>query len=186
MTSYLYYIIEYFINLFSYYVHTYFYRSIENENNISSFYDKKNNDISIIEVETNNIIDYKNLIDYLKHHILFDNSVFYKQYFVRPIFVKFKHSGQIYKICLKKLECKNNQHTFIEKSPKILSAIVKKDCEIDITETLKEFHGNNKNYFKHIPDAVSDLSYLLSHDGELYVYDMAGNINKYDIKKQSS
>jgi hypothetical protein len=192
MASYLYNIFKYYTNLFSYYIfsniiHAYFYGSIENNKNnknISSFYEKTDNDISIIEVETNDIIDYENLINYLKHHILLDDSIFYNQYFVRPIFVKFRHSGQIYRICLKKLESKSNDHTLIKKDPKILSAVINNNYEIDITDTLREFHGNNKNYFEHIPDAISDLSCLLWYDGELHVYDMVGNISKYNIKNK--
>lgn len=194
MVSCVYSIIEYFINLFSNIIHTYFYKSVKNIENISSFYEKKNNDISIIDVVSseydNEVINYDNIKNYLNHNILFYDSVFYKQYFHKPITVKFEHSGQIYRICLKKLECKNNQHSCIYKNPKILSASIIKndneiDNEIDITDTLKEFHGNNKNYFAHIPDVISDLSYLLNHDGKLYVYDMIGNINKYNISKIS-
>lgn len=191
MYSYLCSMIDCIINSLIEILHEYCYKyiknikNIKNNDDVSSFYEKKNNYISIIEVETNNVIDYENLINYLNHHILLDNSVFYKQNFVRPIFVKFKYMGEIYKICLKKLESKNNQHKSIDKNPKILSAVLLKDeNEIDITDTLKEFHGNDKNYFSHISDAISDLSYLLDSDGELHVYDMIGNINKYNIKKK--
>ena len=55
---------------------------------------------------------------------MFNNSVFYKQYFVRPIFVKFEQSGQIYKICLKKLESKNNQHNKYIKANSIITEIL--------------------------------------------------------------
>lgn len=181
-------IIDFFLNL----IHKYFYERYETHTNVSPFNkNQEDNLIFIIEIEHKNEenINCDNILKYLNHHILLQKSIFYVQYFKKPIIVKFKYMGNVYRICLKKMECKNDQHSTINKNPKILSAFIKKDNnEIDVTDILKEFHGNNKNYFAHIPDSINvitELSYLLKHEGELEIYDMIGNINKYDIKNNS-
>lgn len=130
--------------------------------------------------------DKENLIKYLKHHIMYTDDKFHKMYFFdEPLVVKFKYQNEIYQICLNQLESKNTDHSVVMKEPKYLSAVIKLDDEdegICITEKFVEFHGPNRNFFKHIPDCVSDFSVIFKdHKGKLHTFDMMGNQEVHDL-----
>ena len=140
--------------------------------------------IRIIEIYDNNnhSLNTKDIQNYLEHHILTNKDIknnFNNITFDNPIHIKFIHSNNIYKICLNGMTCTKEQHKNIISTPKFLSAVLKNDNnEIYVTDELSEYHGPNKNYFSHIPDAISSLKYLLGNKkGELHTYDMMGNSN---------
>lgn len=129
------------------------------------------NDIKILSVNTD--IDNDNLVKYLRHHILHSSDTFETIYFKKPIFVRFKYMNETYQICLAKLESTKDCHLDIVSNPKYLSAVV--NNEIHITDKIKELHGPTKNFFNHIPDAISDFSVLLAeHSGKLETFNMFG------------
>lgn len=136
------------------------------------------NDITILEISDDKV-DRLNILRYLNNNIKHTNDAFYKEVFDSPIRVKFEYLGRIYRICLSKIETSNNEHTEIEEIPKILSATVE---DTDITEIVREYHGHTKNFYKHIPDVIYDLSYILELDGDLHTYDTMGNYNVYVLK----
>jgi len=150
------------------------------------------NEIEIIEMSIDT--DKDNLINYLKHHIMYTDDKFHPMYFFdNHLFVRFKYQNEIFQICLTQLESKNTDHSVIMKEPKFLSAVIKKDTNKNepdpsqncITEILVELHGPERNFFKHIPDTVCDLSVLLSlkkHTGLLYTFDMLGNDTIHELK----
>ena len=156
------------------------YRTTDIQNKHSLIID--NYDIEILNIETEtetDHIDIENIKNYLNHHILLKDHMFKTQYFEKPIFVNFSYMNETYRICLKNMVHTNDNHEDIIKKPKILSAILKThQDEHDVTDIIRQYHGNNKNFFKHIPDAINDLSFLLDRHGELHTYDMLGNIEK--------
>jgi hypothetical protein len=156
--------------------------NIVSKNDTSSFiFDEKNVNIKLYEVSKD--IDTNNLIKYLRHHIMQTDDEFYPKHFEVPLFVKFGFQNEVYQICLSRIYSKKTDHSVSLKEPRILSAILKHhendedDEGISITEQLVEFHGPDRNFFSHIPDAISDISILLaSHGGkELHIFDMLGN-----------
>ena len=86
-------------------------------------------------------------------------------------------------MCLKQLKSKNHDHSVIKKEPKYLSAVVKNgENEECVTNKLVEFHGPSRNFFIHIPDAVSDVRIILkNHKGKLHTFDMLGMQQIHDI-----
>ena len=135
-------------------------------------------DIKILETT---LEDSKNLLNYLRHHIMYTDDTFENIYFEDPIFVKFKYLNETYQICLKKLESTKDDHAEIIKNPPPLVATIRDPSDSDkvthdITEKLRELHGSTKNFFKHIPDAEHELSDILKeHSGkELHVFDAMG------------
>lgn len=120
------------------------------------------------------------------HHVIDENTNFSTQAFSSPLFVRFKYINEIYQICLVKLESTKDDHKPIEELPRYLSGtiITNGGTEICVTQKLKEFQGFTRNFFKHIPDAIHDLSHLFKeHSGELHTFDMMGlskiqNINQ--------
>jgi len=166
---------------------------------LSKFYEHKkveslivtDSDIKIICADQN--LDEQNLLNYLRHHILFTDDQFYVTYFDEPILVRFKYLNETYQICLKKLESTKDDHQDIICSPKYLSAIIKDpentENTINITEHFKEIHGHTKNFFKHIPDAVHDIpSILKDYNGglikngsKLHTFNMMGHENIHEL-----
>lgn len=147
-----------------------------------------NYDIEIlnVETETESNVNVENIKNYLNHHILLKDHKFITQYFEKPIFVNFSYMNETYKICLKNMIYTYDNHEDIIKKPKILTAILKThEDEYDVTDIIRQYHGNNKNFFKHIPDVINDLSFILNRHGELYMYDMLGNIEKHELKKNT-
>jgi len=148
--------------------------------------------ISIISVNNYsteiNIASNENILNYLKHHILHTNDYFEFIIFTKPLFVRFSFRNQIYQICLKGLQSIKEDQTAIKTTPKYLSAIFNSDeneNEYNVTEKILEFHGPTKNFFNHIPDAISDLTILmnfnLNHKGKLHTFDMMGCTNIYEL-----
>lgn len=138
--------------------------------------------------------DKQNLIAYLKHHIMYTNDKFHPMYFFdEPLVIRFKYRKETYKICLKQLESKNTDHSVIAKEPKILYGVLKTHSEDEgkqITDELNEFHGPERNFFKHIPDTISELSILSKYlenfennelHKELHTFDMVGNQKVYRL-----
>jgi hypothetical protein len=136
-------------------------------------------DIEVLHLSKN--ADKDNIVNYLKHHIMYTNDKFHPMYFFDgPLIVKFKYQNEIYQICLIQLESKNTDHSVIMKEPKYLSAVIKKNKDDEegkcITEQFVEFHGPNRNFFKHISDTTSDFSVIFqNHNGILHTFDMVGN-----------
>lgn len=138
------------------------------------------NDIEILNLSRET--DIINATKYLRHHIMYTEDNFHPMYFFgKHLLIRFKYRNEIYQICLKQMESKNTDHSVSMKEPKILSAVMK-FCENEenkekyVTEQLVEFHGPNRNFFKHIPDTTLDFSILLGIDnGELNIFDMMGN-----------
>jgi hypothetical protein len=148
--------------------------------------DHSDMDIKIISVESvdhNNNYDYDNIQNYLRHHIVDPKHNFYKTHYNNPVFITFKYINKHYKICLKSMSSTHMDHYEIEETPRILYAIVKNHTETNVTDKIKEYHGNTKNFYSHIPDIITDLYYLLGHEGELHIFDMMGNDEITNLKK---
>lgn len=141
-----------------------------------------NDEITIISVSDSEV-DLINLQNYLNHNILHTDDVFYNvEKFPKPIMIKFKYCGEVYRLCLKSLKSKKHEHNEVVKQPRYLSVVVKNgETEIEnITERMTEFHGNTRNFFDHIPDSVFDFSLVFDdmriEDGySIHTYDMSGN-----------
>jgi hypothetical protein len=164
----------------------YFFRWCKHESSkieVESFI-VSDNDIKILFVSdgiNELIIDNNNLIRYLRHHILHNSDKFENVYFDKPVFVRFKYLNETYQICLSKLESTKDCHLDIVSSPKYLSAVINDD--VYITDQIKELHGPTKNFFNHIPDAISDFSVLLAeHTGKLETFNMLGNKEVHILK----
>lgn len=173
-------ICERFLTWCVYLANLFGYKMLSNNIKASSFViDENIANIEIIEV--NRSIDQNNLINYLKHHIMFTDDKFKIEHFHEPLIVRFKFQNEIYKIHLKHLISKNTDHSVSINDAKYLSAVIKNhDHEegIYITDLLVELHGPERNFFSHIPDVISDLSVLLKeykNNGKLYTFDMLGN-----------
>ncbi len=112
-----------------------------------------------------------------------DDKFYSINFFDEPLIVRFKYQNEIYQLCINQMKCKNIDHSVSVKDPKILSAVVKnKEEEKCITEQLVELHGPDRNFFSHIPDAISEKSILLKdHKGELHTFDMMGNKHIYRL-----
>jgi len=150
---------------------------LRRKNNADSFIVSDEN-INIIEITPPQESD-ENIYLYLRHHILHTQDVFEKTYFEQPVFVKFKYLNETYRICLSKLESSSDDHLEITKSPRLLWAAVDQK---DVTDKLREFHGPSRNFFNHIPDAITDISHILApNKGKLHTYDIMGKNKVIDI-----
>jgi len=146
-------------------------------------------DSSIQIINTNiqlNENEIDNIRNYLHHHILYTDHTFHPTYFNNFLHVKFKYQNEMYQICLTKLESTKNEHLDVISTPKYLSAVIISDeGEHCITDTIKEFHGHTKNFFKHIPDTIHDLSIILKdhkkYNSKLHTFDMMGNNQITDL-----
>ena len=134
------------------------------------------NGIVIVEIIPN--IDSYNVTRYLKNHILLEDISFVPYDY--PVVVKFKYLDKIYKIHLNQLRSSKDDHTEIIESPKILLATLGDE---DVTETIREYHGNTQNFYAHIPDVANPLELLLE---DLHIYDMMGNNTINKLKKNIS
>ncbi len=156
---------------------------------------KKETDSFIVTKEDIEILEYSretnkdNLVKYLKHHIMYTDDKFYPMYFFDDhLRIRFKYQNEVYQLCISQMECKNTDHSISIKSPKILSAVIKtheNDEGMCVTKQLVECHGPDRNFFSHMPDAVSDIPVLLkNHKGkktELHTFDMMGNKYVYKL-----
>ncbi len=139
-------------------------------------------DISIVSINpSENIKSTENILNYLRHNILGLDCTFEKEEYKKPVAITFKYLNKNYKICLKSLSCNNKDHGVICETPKILSALI---GENDVTDLIKEFHGTTRNFYVHIPDAVSDLFYLLGQEGELHIYNTMGKYEMYNLQNK--
>lgn len=148
--------------------------------------DEKNIDIEIIDL--NKDTDRNNLTNYLKHHIMLTDDKFHPMYFFdEPLVVRFKYQNETYRICLKQLEAQNTDHSVSMNEPKYLSAIIENDEGnegLHITDLLVEYHGPDRNFFKHIPDTVNDIPLLLApiYKGcKLHTFNMMGTLKVHDL-----
>ncbi len=145
------------------------------------------NDIDIITLSKEEI-DKENILNFLKHHIIYTDDKFYPMYFFNePLIIRFKYQNEVYKICLNKLENERKEHLQIIRGPKILSAFIKNGNDEEyITDEIIELHGPNRNFFSHIPDVESDISIILKkYKGNLYTFDMMGKHVIYDLVDSS-
>jgi hypothetical protein len=128
--------------------------------------------LDITNIDTQEIIPdsfselYSNVQKYLDHHLSYESSNTFVpiDFDSGPINVRFKHINEIYQISLKRLKSTNKDHGPINSTPLYLSGTVKyKGKDTCVTQKLREFHGNNRNFFSHIPDTIHHISYYIEH-----------------------
>jgi hypothetical protein len=127
--------------------------------------------------------ELSNLLNYLRHHIMYTDHPFVQTDFDEPLVIRFKYKNEIYRICLSGLKSRNTEHGIVKKEPRILSAVVGDEC---ITDIINEYHGPEQNFFGHIPDSVSCPRTLLSKElqcGDINIFDSLGNTYVVKIKQ---
>lgn len=145
-----------------------FYKRVENQESIIY---QETDDITLLEV-SEDTVDKANILKYLNNNIRNIDDTFFEDIFKNPVKIKFKYRGKTCRMCLTKLESTHGDHTEIEETPRILSASIN---DVDFTDIIEEYHGNTKNFYRHIPDTMHDISYLINEVGELHVYDTMGD-----------
>ncbi len=146
--------------------------------NTESIIVQDTDEIIILETSDNNA-DKKNILLYLNNNIRNTDDVFDKEIFREPIKIRFIYKGKTYRICLTKLESSKIDHSEIQEESKILLASIN---DTDITDIIKEYQGNTRNFYAHIPDAIYDLSYLINLEGKLHIYNTMGTYNMHVLK----
>jgi hypothetical protein len=159
--------------------------SRNNDNKVESFVIDK---VDIEVLDTNRKIseqDKENITNYLRHHIMYTDHEFKEMNFDEPLFIKFIHKKETYRICLNRLRSKNTEQNKIVKEPRCLSVVVNDEC---ITNRYNEYHGPNKNFFSHIPDTINCVNILFKeYKGKnIHIFDILGNssVVKIDPKEQ--
>lgn len=155
----------------------------QNNHQVYSFIIDENEKIKVLDIncilcteEVTNKIDVNNVENYLNHHYIDNTISFTATEYDRPIIVQFKYNNNIYKICLDKLKTLAKDQTTITREPMILSATIRtkfsKKCS-SITKEIVKFHGPDRNFFKHIPDAITDLNVIFGNN-IIYIFDSLG------------
>lgn len=179
---------EFFVNTFVFVssIINYDITPVENQD-IYSFNVHESNTIEILNVQCIVIqeditkqLNVSNILSYLVHHIIDHTIEFIKTEFKRPVIVKFKYNNNTYKICLERLKSTRMDQISCIPDPMILSASIhqpqgqNQDSERLITSEVIEYHGPDRNFFRNIPDAVSDISVLFGNN-PIYIFDIMGN-----------